>query len=305
MRRRNGNNRKQAVKKERAIMLVSSAFVLTALTLTGVYVKENNKKEQFDGYTVDFSSLDNQVDDEYNEIAQELEEESDLLSGLQSVDSGDIQIPGLTDKINPAAEESAQKPQLNEMEKKPDLIGDVELAETTDLTIEEPVQAAETDITEENVPVNTTPEVETHPALFYEEAQGLSWPVFGDVLIDYSMDKTTYFPTLDQYKCSSAVVISSEEGNQVCASASGQVIDIFQDAEIGQAVTMDLGNGYHLTYGQLENVTVSVGSYVNAGDSFATVAKPSKYYSVEGGNVYFKMTKDDAPMNPLTLLTDY
>lgn len=303
MRRRNGYNRKQAVKKERAIMLVSSAFVLTALTLTGIYVKENNKKEQFDGYTVDFSSLENNVNNKYDEIsqsAQGADDNTDLLSGLQSVDSGDIQIPGLTDKVVHMADATEGKTPLHDMESNPDIIGDVELAETTDLTIEEPVPLAEAEPTVENAP-----EVETHPALLYEESQGLSWPVSGDVIIDYSMDKTTYFPTLDQYKCSSAVVISSTEGSAVCASASGQVVNVFQDAEIGNAVTMDLGNGYQLTYGQLDNVNVSVGSYLNAGDSFATVAKPTKYYSVEGSNLYFKLTKDGAPMNPLTLLADY
>lgn len=294
MRRKNGYNRKQAVKKERAIMLVSSAFVLTALTLTGIYVKENNKKEQFDGYTVDFSSLENNVDDKYDEISQDAQNpggDTDLLSNLQSVDSGDIEIPGLTDKKSNIADE---------MESNPDVIGDVELAELTDLTIEEPLEPAEPAPVAEEAPA-----VETHPALQFEEKQGLSWPVSGEVVIDYSMDKTTYFPTLDQYKCSSAIVISSTEGSSVCASASGQVIDVFQDAEIGNAVTMDLGNGYHLTYGQLDNVNVSVGSYVEIGDSFATVAKPTKYYSVEGSNVYFKLTKDEAPMNPLTLLSDY
>lgn len=303
MRRRNGYDRKQAAKKERAIMLVSSAFVLTALTLTGFYVKENNKKEQFDGYTVDFSSLENNVNNKYNEITQdtqELGEDSDLLSGLQSVDSGDVEIPGLTDKINQALDETEVKPQLDAMESNPDIIGDVELAEGADFIIEDPVLAAETEIPTEEAPV-----VETHPALLFEEKQGLAWPVSGEIIIDYSMDKTTYFPTLDQYKCSSAVVISSEEGKSVCASASGKVIDVYKDAEIGNAVTMDLGNGYHLTYGQLENITVSVGSYVDAGDSFATIAKPTKYYSVEGANLYFKLVKDNAPMNPLTLMTDY
>ncbi len=53
-----------------------------------------------------------------------------------------------------------------------------------------------------------------------------------------------------------------------------------------------MGNGYELTYGQLENITVSEGSFVHVGDGIGTVAAPTKYYSLEGTNVYFKLTKD-------------
>ena len=65
---------------------------------------------------------------------------------------------------------------------------------------------------------------------------------------------------------------------------------------------MELGNGYEVTYGQLSNVLVSEGSYVSMGDMIAQVAAPSKYYSVEGTNVYFKLTKDGEPVNPMTCL---
>ena len=33
------------------------------------------------------------------------------------------------------------------------------------------------------------------------------WPIEGDVLLDYSMDSTIYFPTLEQYRCNPAMVI--------------------------------------------------------------------------------------------------
>ena len=43
MRRDNGYKRgRNAAKKEKIIMIASSAFVLMALTMTGVYVKNNN-----------------------------------------------------------------------------------------------------------------------------------------------------------------------------------------------------------------------------------------------------------------------
>ena len=66
---------------------------------------------------------------------------------------------------------------------------------------------------------------------------------------------------------------------------------------------MDLGNGYEITYGQLKEILVSEGSYVSMGDMIASVAAPTKYYSIEGTNVYFKLTKDGNPVNPMTRLS--
>ena len=71
--------------------------------------------------------------------------------------------------------------------------------------------------------------------------------------INYSMDKTTYFSTLDQYKYNPAIIISSEIGSEVIASATGVVRDISVDAQTGTTLTLDIGNGFELVYGQLNS----------------------------------------------------
>ena len=140
------------------------------------------------------------------------------------------------------------------------------------------------------------------PALDFQEEQGLVWPVVGDVLINFSMDKTVYFPTLEQYKYNPAIVIAAPVGENIAAAADGRIVSVGYDPMIGNHVVMDLGNGYELTYGQLENITVSEGGYVATGDPIATVASPTKYYSVEGSNMYLKLTKDGEPVNPMSSL---
>lgn len=140
------------------------------------------------------------------------------------------------------------------------------------------------------------------PELDFKEEDGLVWPIVGDVLINFSMDQTIYFPTLQQYKYNPAIVIAANQGESITAAANGRVSSVGYDPTIGNTVVMDLGNGYELTYGQLENITVSEGSYVSVGDGIGTVASPTKYYSVEGTNVYFKLTKDGQPVNPMTKL---
>ena len=140
------------------------------------------------------------------------------------------------------------------------------------------------------------------PELDFNEEDGLVWPIVGDVLINYSMDQTIYFPTLDQYKYNPAIVISATQGEAISAAADGRVTSVGYDPGTGNTVVMELGNGYELTYGQLENITVSEGSYVHVGDGIGTVAAPTKYYSLEGTNVYFKLTKDGEPINPMSRL---
>ena len=63
-------------------------------------------------------------------------------------------------------------------------------------------------------------------------------------------------------------------------------------------MTLDLGNGYQATYGQLKDIQVAEGNYVNRGDVLAKVSAPTKYFSVEGSNLYFQLTKDGEPVNP-------
>ena len=132
----------------------------------------------------------------------------------------------------------------------------------------------------------------------------LLWPVNGNVLMSYSMDKSVYFSTLDQYKYNPALVISGTLNDNVIAAAPGIVKSIDTMRETGTTVTVDMGNGYECLYGQLKDVQVKTGDYVNAKDVIGYVSEPTKYYSVEGCNLYFEMRKDGQPVNPMDYMTE-
>lgn len=140
--------------------------------------------------------------------------------------------------------------------------------------------------------------------LNFNEDSILLWPVDGTILMSYSMDKTVYFSTLDQYKYNPAVIISGAEGDQVISATAGIVKSIDVTAETGTTVNVDIGNGYELFYGQLKEVPVKVGDYVEAKTVLGYVSQPTKYYSVEGCNVYFEMRKDGQPVNPVEYLAE-
>ena len=52
---------------------------------------------------------------------------------------------------------------------------------------------------------------------FGEDAK-MVWPVEGEILNEYSPDKTIYFETLDQYKCNPALMIKADVNHEVVAA---------------------------------------------------------------------------------------
>lgn len=136
----------------------------------------------------------------------------------------------------------------------------------------------------------------------YSSENVMSWPVRGEVIMDYSMDKTIYYPTLQEYKCNPSILIQSEEGTDVAAAFLGTVADVYHDAQLGTVLEMSLGNGYEAYYGQLENVDVAVGDTVRQGQIIGRVSTPTRFYSIEGSHLNFRVTRDGEPVDPLDYL---
>ena len=273
MRRRRRNQ-----KKERVLMLLSSLFVLTALTMTGLYVKEKNQVNQED-YVVDLSGLedtqaadhtDRENQDSQADFAEETAEDSALVS------SGRVENPKQRKTQTEGQGEVALFP------------WEMEIAQEEGQ--EEP--AAQEESKEEEIHSED-------PELTFPEGESLVWPVVGNVLINFSMDKPVYFASLEQYKVNPGIVIQAEEGQQINAAARGIVEKIVKEEETGNTIYMDIGSGYQVIYGQLTNIQVKEGDLVEKGTYLADVAAPTKYYSVEGCNVYFALTKDGTAVDPM------
>ena len=179
-----------------------------------------------------------------------------------------------------------------------DTQGQQEPAQTPEASAEEAQGQQETQEEAAEEPAEDTA-AQVTPELNFTEDTIMLWPVNGEVVIDYSMDATTYFPTLDQYKYNPSLVMSAAVGDPVQAAANGQVMSISEDVETGTTLTMDMGNGYQAVYGQLKDVAVQEGQTVEAGTIIGYVNDPTRYYVEEGANLYFAMTKDGAPVDPM------
>ncbi|WP_434310270.1 peptidoglycan DD-metalloendopeptidase family protein [Hominifimenecus sp. rT4P-3] len=181
----------------------------------------------------------------------------------------------------------------------------VKQTETPQVKPERPVAARPT----ETEPMTTEPvtekpsetestEAEVAAPVFSEE-DSLKWPIEGEVLREFSMDTTVFYPTLESYRVSPAILIQGAPDMEVAAASAGVVKEINNNEEIGNYIVLDMGGGYEATYGQLKTVHVSTGDTVAAGEVMASLDAPTKYYVVEGCNLYFGVTKDGTPVDPL------
>lgn len=151
-------------------------------------------------------------------------------------------------------------------------------------------------------PAASGQEATTSLVLNFSDSSKMMWPIVGNVVLDYSMDTTIYFPTLDQYKCNPAIVIQGEVSDPVYAPANARVLEISYNEEIGNYVFLDLGNNYSVICGQLKEIKAVQGEYLEKGQIMGYIAEPTKYYSIEGSNLYLQVMEENYLLDPLDYL---
>lgn len=280
--------RRNAKRGEIIAMVLTTVVVLSALTVTGLYIKNRNEAENQDGYYIDFDALEAEINDKLN----------------QEASNDDLDYTGTQEEFD-YTQNNSEAVQSDSIEKEDDEEDNGVIAENQ--VVEEPLEEVVVVNPQETTPVTSNDTVQNQivtnvPTLNFSEEETLVWPIVGNVIINFSMDKSVYYATLDQFKYSPAMVISAKEGEQITAATEAVVTRVYSDNELGNVVEMDLGDGYTLFYGQVHNVAVSTGQYVTTGQLIAQAGTPTKYYSVEGCNVYVKLTKDGEPVNPMTFL---
>ena len=286
-------NRKETVRRERRIMIVSSVFVLAALVCVGIYMRGDNTAEQDNGYEVDFAKLETNVEEKYAQLENSVQEQARLNEddALDYMPREEVLQEGLY-----MEEAGSGQVEIGKLQK------DIEeLSEKT-----KNLGISDTPVQEQIAEEIISNQVESQQLIFSEpafvEASGFYLPVEGSILMNYNMDHTVYFATLDQYKYNPATIISAPEDAPVYACADATVLGIDHDEEIGFSMRLDLGNGYEVTYGQIKDMMYVEGDRVTRGTQIATIAYPTKYYRVEGSNLYFSMKKNGEVVNAEHLL---
>ncbi|MCL1788374.1 MAG: M23 family metallopeptidase, partial [Defluviitaleaceae bacterium] len=139
----------------------------------------------------------------------------------------------------------------------------------------------------------------------FAEGDRMTWPVQGETLMPFSIDALVYDPTLDQFRTNDNLRIAAAEGDPVRAGAHGRVVAIGRNVRQGNYVTIDHGNGWVATYGQLmENIMVSEGDIVDSGQIIGGVGQPSIFGSANGTHVQLRVERDNVAINPYDVLAE-
>lgn len=279
--------RKSTFMGGRAVTVAFSLCLLAVVAMIGMYTVGKSDQKQ--------KELKQQVADAEQKQAEELakrqeeikvQEEKEEEEQKQEVSSATAKRQKETEDTNETADRSVTYGAELESDFQSE---QAEIAEN--LVIDEMEEASGTDVMVEEPTLSFSPEMDK-----------LLWPVAGNVILDYSMDKSVYFSTLDQYKYNPAVIIQGSPDASVMCAAQGKVTKIETLEETGTTVTMDIGDGYELIYGQLKELTVKEGDYLKAGETLGYISDPTKYFAKEGCNLYFEVRKDGESVDPMTLL---
>lgn len=240
---------------------------------------------------------------------------------LLSVSGGSIYLgQKATEKSN--SKESSNKTEetteFKEYLNSKDAYSIVKNEETTAVVVEETTTAKIVEETSKQkvVEANTESNVEPDEYLYglsseaaaridgldFGENSELALPVQGGIIMPFNVDGTVYYATLDEYKTNPGIVIESQEGTEVKAATDGVITVIGDDDELGVYINQAIGDGYVATYGQIVDPMVETGEYVETGQTIAYVNEPTHYYSVEGDNLYFAITKDGECIDPLNFI---
>lgn len=231
-----------------------------------------------------YATDDTEDKDELAKNQNIVEESEDLILGSNIFDTEDME----DDIENQIAEIDSE--------------ANLEPEDAEEIAQQDPIEQdlMEQDSIADETPVGTV----TQEALHFRPEDGIVWPIEGTVLLDYSMESTIFFPTLQQYQYNPAMVISGKVNQKVYFIAKGKITDISTNEETGCTVTQDLGDGYTAVYGQLKELNFDVGDMVESGQVVGYVGEPTKYYSVEGSNIYFQILKDGKPVDPKEFLPE-
>lgn len=280
--------------KDKFVAIGAASVLLLTLAVVGISSLTANQTQEEKKNLVDLNEVPDNIemakDDQENEDSKVnvSNGENIIADNYDDKTFGMDNVMDATDEYIPEGDE-LYLPEDIELSKADNITADGE-----DIAKEEPA--------EETQAVSAGADAVVSNSVSFSTDEKMMWPVSGNVLLNYSMDSTIYFATLNQYKYNPALVIQGDVNTKVLSASDAIIEDIYTDTETGITIKADLGNGYKALYGQLKETTVNIGDKVDKGAILGYISEPTKYYSIEGSNLYFEITKDSIPVNPLSFL---
>ena len=148
---------------------------------------------------------------------------------------------------------------------------------------------------------NTLPS--TEPTLPPAKPGNITRPVSGEIVQDYAMEVLSYNPTTRDWRVHSGIDIAADAGTKVCAAADGTVYTVYEDETMGTTVVIRHDGGYVTKYASLsQDVSVSAGETVCAGDQIGTVGCSALLETAIGDHLHFSVTCNGENIDPNAFL---
>ena len=128
-------------------------------------------------------------------------------------------------------------------------------------------------------------------------------PAEGAVVQSYSMDRLAYNGTTRDWRTHAGMDIAAPAGSEVRAAAEGTVAAVYEDELLGQTVAVEHPGGWVTHYANLaEEVQVSAGDRVEAGQVLGTVGRTALAEIGSEPHLHFAVYRNNVPQDPEAFL---
>lgn len=140
--------------------------------------------------------------------------------------------------------------------------------------------------------METEPPLSAEPAIRSAATRpgGFGWPVEGKIIRRFKLDRP------DRFK---GIAIATAENAAVRAARPGKVIYAGELKGYGQTVILDHGDGTSSVYGYASKLLVGADQEVQAGQSIATIGRPS---TSSASQLFFQIRRSGRPVDPMGFL---
>ena len=128
-------------------------------------------------------------------------------------------------------------------------------------------------------------------------------PVDGATVTGFAADHLAYNATTRDWRTHEGVDLQTEAGQKVTAAASGTVYTVYEDESLGMTVVLRHADGYTTHYSNLaEEVNVTAGQSVAAGDVLGTVGDTACVETALEPHLHFAVYQNNVPVDPESFL---
>lgn len=135
------------------------------------------------------------------------------------------------------------------------------------------------------------------------EASFFVWPVNGEILTSFSVDELVFNRTLGDWRVHTGADIAANLGAEVSSIGDGVVEDVYMSEMMGMTVVIDHGAQTKSVYQNLmENVTVSIGDKVSAGQVIGGIGQTAENEVSESPHLHLEVIRAGGQIDPMELL---